>query len=190
MARTPRRSFSDGEFPVFASFRDFKGKSLTWFQPRMLLRYHELSDGSQLFSTLRWLKVFSSLAKVESSEGAFTFKRGGFLKPYVSLRDADLGTDFAMLNLNFFSGGTLAFADGRQFTFTSSSFWGYEWCFKDENGSVMFSIRKRASLKECADVVLSPQAKRDKRLMAAIAVAWYAIVMANEETAVAVAASA
>ncbi|OGS55766.1 MAG: hypothetical protein A3K60_04365 [Euryarchaeota archaeon RBG_19FT_COMBO_56_21] len=149
----------------------------------MLHRYHELSGGGQLLATLRWLKVFGSLAKVESREGNFTLKRGGFVMPYVSVRDAAFDTDFAVLNMNLISGGRLSFSDGHEFTFASLRFWNYDWSFKDESGAVVFSIRRRSSLKQCGDVVISPKAKRDKHLLVAIAAAWYAIVIASEETA-------
>jgi len=185
VARTQRRSESDIDFPVFASFGDFRGKSLTWYQPKFIHRHHELSDGDHLLATLKWLKVFGSLAKVESSEGNFTLKRGGFLMPYVSARDGDLDIDLAVLSMNLISGGRLVFSDGREFTFASLRFWDYEWNFKDENGSILFSIRRRSSLKRCGDVVISPQAKRDRHLLVAIVAAWYAIVMASEESAAA-----
>ena len=172
-------------FPVYASFRDFKGKMLQWYQPSALRRYHELSDGDRLYATLNWLKVFGSLAMVESSEGSFTLKRGGFLSPYVTVRDAGFDTDYAVFRPNFFSGGTLTFSDGGQLTFTSSRFWGFEWSFKDENGAVLCSIRLRSAIRDVGDVVVSQETRRDKRLIATIAVAYYAMVMANDEAAVA-----
>jgi hypothetical protein len=149
----------------------------------MLHRYHELSCGDQLVANLRWVEVLGSLAKVESTEGKFTMKRRGFLNPSVSVRDADFDTEFATLKINLFSGGRLIFADGREFTFTSLRFWNYEWVFKDEGGGMLFSIRRRSSIKHCGDVLLLPEAKLDRRLFVAIAVAWYALVIASEEAA-------
>lgn len=189
VVRGSRRSQFDTEFPVFSTFRDFDGKFLIWSQPAVLTRLHVLSSGEQLYAVLRWQQFFGSLAKANSSEGTYTLKRGGFLNPFVSIRDATFDADFAVLRMNLFSGGTLEFVDGRRFTFTRLRFWNYEWSFKDENGGPVCSIRKRASFKHSGDVVVFPNATRDKHLMVAIIAAWYAIVMASEEAA-AVAASA
>jgi hypothetical protein len=184
VARKPKRSPSDLEFPVFAPFRDFKGNNLEWYQPSALRRHHELTDRGLLYADMQWLKAFGSLAMVESSEGAFTLKRGGFLSPYVTVRDAGFDTDYAVLRPNFFSGGNLTFSDGRQFTFTSARFWGFEWSFKDDGGATQCSLRLRSTIRDVGDVVIPQGVKRDKRLMATIAVAYYAMVMANDEAAV------
>jgi hypothetical protein len=185
VARDSGDSSSDLDFPVFASFRDFSGKSLTWTKPKALRRHHELRDPDHLYATLRWLKAFGSLAQSDSSEGSFTIKRGGFLKPFVSVKDAVFGSDVATLNMNLFSGGTLEFSDGIRYSFSSSRFWGFEWGFKDEHGADLFSLRLRSGFKNSGDVVVSPTARRDRHLMVAIAAGWYAMVLANEEAAVA-----
>jgi len=190
VVRKPSRPTPETAFPLFSPFRDSRGKTLRWYQPSALHRYHELSDGDRLYATLRWVETFGSLARVESSEGVFTLKRRGFLRPYVSVRDAGLGTDLAVLRPNFLSGGTLTFSDGRQLTFTSARFWGFEWSFRNEGGMVICSVRLRSTIRDSGNVVVPVEVKHDKALLVTIAAAYYTMVMANDEAAVIAAGAA
>ncbi len=157
---------------------------MEWIQPRALERHYELKSDGTLFATLTWIKVFGSLAEASSCDGHFTLKRGGFLKPYVTIRDAALDNDIAMLRIGMFRHGTLEFTNGKRLTLVSKRFWGFEWELSDENGMRICSVRMRTSLtKRTGEVVIHEAVRRDRDLMTMLVICWYAMVLMSDEAA-------
>lgn len=178
--------------PPIKSLKDFKGSELSWNQPRALERYHELRSDQDVYATLTWLKVFGSLAEAQTAEGRLTLKRGGFMRPYVTIRDAAMDNDIAVLKIGMFGHGTIEFSNGKRITIISKRFWSYEWEFIDENGQILCTIRQRARvMKFSADVTFFKLVRKDRDLMAMLLMGWYAMVLMKEEAAaVAVAGAA
>ena len=172
------------------SIKDFKGSAMAWVQPRALERQYELRSGQELFATLTWVKVFGSLAEVQTSDGRFTLKRGGFLRPYVTIRDTAMENDLAILKIGMFRHGTLEFTNGKRISLVSGRFWGFEWEFVDENGQKLCSMRmKTQMMKYSAEVTLFEPLRKDSDLMVMLLVGWYTMVLMSEEAAATAVAS-
>ena len=89
---------------------------MEWIQPKAMMRHHVLRSGQDLYATLTWVKVFGSLAEASTADGRFTLKRGGFLRPYVTIRDASLENDIAVLKIGLFRHGSIEFGNGKRIT--------------------------------------------------------------------------
>jgi len=173
------------------SFRDFKESEINWVQPRALERHYELRSGQQVFATLTWLKVFGSLAEAIMADGRFTLKRGGFLRPFVTIRDTVMGNDIAVLRMGMLRHATLEFSNGRRIELISTRFWGFEWEFIDENGMKLCKIRMKAAMtKNSAEVTIFEAVRKDRDLLIMLVIGWYTMVLMNDEAAATAAAGA
>jgi len=171
--------------------KDFKGSEMEWVQPRALERHYELRSNQELFADLSWIRVFGSLAEATTAEGQFSLKRGGFLRPYVTVRDKATENDIAVLKIGMFRHGTLEFSIGKRISLVSARFWGFEWEFIDENGQKICDIRMRhALMKRNGEISISEGIRKDRDLMTMLLMGWYAMVLINDEEAAAGAAAA
>lgn len=163
--------------------RDFQEYKLTWVQPKAFKRYYELRDRREVYATLLWVKAFRSFAEATTAERKVTMKRGGFLHPHIRVTRADFGDDFATLRMRFAGGGSVEFADGRRFEFRVLSMWKNTWGVVDESERILATITMKgfAISHLRADVVIQHKGKPDWDLALLLAIAWYAIVLRNQE---------
>jgi len=169
--------------------KPLEGK-LKWTQPHALTRYHELRLDGALFATLRWKKMFGSLAVAEFYEGSYTFKRAGFLRPYITIRREDAKRNLAIMR--FISGsiirnamlgltGTLEFETGERFAFNRLSFWKPRWAFSDENGNLLATLDRKVKGKPSGMVTVNRDFIHMPYLHILVVVGWYAIILDYEE---------
>lgn len=75
---------------------DVAGQELIWHRKGLLKREFTLHAGDEPMATLQWQKALGSLALYATAGDTWTFKRGGFWHPHVTVRtegsDADLAT--------------------------------------------------------------------------------------------------
>ena len=162
------------------------GESLRWAQPHALIRYHELTSGGALVATLKWPNMYGSLAIGECSMGRFTFKRAGFLHPYVTARVEGTEMDKAVLMLRFRLSGSIEFQDGVRFSFKKPNLLRSKWSLAGENGSQVMSITKRGGGKPRGDVRIHGDMAWDSYPHILALIAWYAIILDYEEREAAV----
>ena len=171
------------------------GQKLKWMQPNALIRYHELRSDGSLYATLKWKKMFGSLAVVECSEGRFTFKRAGFLRPYVTVRGEDSEGDLAtmrfrsgsvMMNTAFGLSGALEFETGPRFAFNRLSFWKSRWAFADENGTPLATFDRKMKGKPTASVTINCDFRHIPYLHILLVLGWYVIILDYEEAEAAI----
>src|SRR5262245_37270197 len=93
------------------------GGELFWRQPKAMQQEFELRAGPEewVVATLRWQKVFGTLALAETPEGRWTFKRSGFWRPHITVRVADTDHDSAVFEPGWSGGGTLTVTGGPTF---------------------------------------------------------------------------
>lgn len=169
--------------------KPLEGK-LKWTQPHALTRYHELRLDGALYATLRWKKMFGSLAVAEFYEGRYTFKRGGFLRPYITVRNENAKLNLAIMR--FTSGsiirntvlglsGTLEFETGERFAFNRLSFWKSRWAFSDENGNLLATFDRKIKGKPTGIVTVNRDFIHMPYLHILVVAGWYAIILDYEE---------
>ena len=168
--------------------RDLIGSSLTCSQPGSS-RAYELGHEGKVFGRLNFQSIFGSLAAAESAEGAFSFKRQGFLQPSISIRRHGSDLDHGRLLMDGWQqGGVLHLADGSRYQFVKMGFLHPEWTFSDSRGKVLARMRFRIGLKYHGEVIIEPMGKDDSNLALLLLLGMYAVVLMNDE-AVAVAAA-
>lgn len=121
------------------SMREFPDRELKWTQPELLKGYFELLCGDDRIGTLRSEKSFGSLATAEASEGQWTFERGGFLRPHVTVRESGSAETIAMFEANWGGmTGSLQYRGGQGIRWASSgpkwTSWHSRWWWFSENG--------------------------------------------------------
>jgi hypothetical protein len=166
------------------------GKSLRWTRPNALIRYHELRSDGGIYATLNWKKMFGSLALGECSEGRFTFKRAGFMRPSVTVRregsESNLATmrfssGSVIMNAAFGLSGVLEFETGHKFAFNRLSFWKSRWAFVDENGIPLVTFDRKMKGKPSANVTLNCDFRRIPYIHILLLLGWYVVILDYEE---------
>jgi hypothetical protein len=120
--------------------------SLTWVQLRGPGREFELKSGDLVFATLKWEKLFGSLATAATAEGAWTFKRVGFFKPSITIRALGSEQNVAVFSPGWTGAGTLEFANGLKLKWTNRDFWHSIWGFLDETGEDVLVFKSSPGL--------------------------------------------
>ncbi len=173
------------------SFQEVPTGYLEWVQPQALTRQFELRWGNEVIATLAWTGLLGSLATGSTADATFTFKRAGFLKPYITVRLPAAGADLARLYMGWNGDGTLVFGDSRRYEFLRWGFWSPQWGFRDAYGRGMCRFSPNAGLvRSGAYVYLDELAARYPDLPLLVLLGWYAIRLYLDEQAAAVSAAA
>jgi len=165
-----------------------QANELVWQKVPGVKRAREIVIDGASWSRLRRMKVFGSLASVESKGGSWTLKRVGFFRPRVSIRKADSNETFGVFTPSFTwfgSAGTLQFERGRVFRWAGTKSFGREHTFFDENQMPL--LRFRGSTGKCRMTFVSGADFPELPLIAALG---YYIIQLNAEDAGVIAGAA
>ena len=172
------------------AIEDLEGNALKWIKPAGG-RYYELVGAGDVYATLKWEGVFGSLATGRTSDLDFTFKRAGFMMPYVTVRKIAYDQEIGKMRMGFGGNGLLEFADGRRFSFTKTGFWNPEWAFCSDDGRRLCTFTMASTLtKRQADVLLDPDGRRLPNVIMLLILGWYVIILQAEEAATAASSTA
>lgn len=175
--------------------KDPNGRVVKWSQPNALTRYHELRSDGGLYATLKWKKMFGSLAVGECREGSYSFKRGGFLHPFVTVRRGDSDVNLAVMrfrsgsvlvNMALGPGGVLEFGTGERFEFNRLSFWKSRWAFTDESGNALVVVDRRIRGKPTGRVYIRCDSRDVPYIGVLLMLSWYVVILDYEEAEAAV----
>ena len=160
--------------------------SLRWEQPRWTQRLHRLVSGETVYATLEWPQAFRSMAVSSSREGRHSFKRGGFLHPFITVRRQDFEMDLAKLSLDWKGNGELVFNNAQRFTFTRDGIARFDYLVTDHRGAQLFSLMKGMTvIKQAGEVHISPAGLSHRDIALLVTLAWYLAVMVSEDAATA-----
>ncbi len=140
---------------------------------------YRLVSGSEAVASLHWQKSVGSLATAETAEGRWTLKRGGFMSPTVSVRDAEHGQDLAILHVHW-NVSTLTARGGAVFRWTRIGFWVPAWQVTDQAGAelVHFEPVRKDSHLEGGLALVAPRGRTIPELLLLLVLGWYFIVLA------------
>jgi len=154
-------------------------------------RFFELRAGSEVLATLKWEKMVGSLATGKTADGSWTLKRGGFLRPYVTVRVAEAEADLAVLRHGARGEGRLQFSDGRGAFWRPTHQRRGEMAFADSSGTWLICFRPISKLfKFEVDVEIAPTALGLSELSLLALVGFYRLALQHDEDAAAAAAAA
>jgi hypothetical protein len=159
--------------------RHRSSNALTWFQLRGPGREFELKSGDVVYATLRWEKLFGSLATVATAEGPWTFKRVGFFKPSITIRVPGSEQNAAVFSPGWTGAGTLEMADGRKLKWTNRDFWHSIWGFVDEAGDDVLVFKSSPGLLKLTVQVDIKKDIPENALLAALGI--YLLILMNDD---------
>ena len=160
-----------------AKLRDLRVSELRWTQPRTFSREFELRT-DQVVGTLIFPSMFGSLARGESADGCWTFKRLGFIQTHVSIRPCQSNQNVAVFRNNCWSGGgALEFHDGRRYL-ADSNLWQTRYSIRTEDEIPLLTFdRVRGVVHLSSDVEVHEAAQSLPELPWMIMLGWYLTVM-------------
>jgi hypothetical protein len=121
------------------------GSKLSWNQPQAAERYYELRAGGTIVATLAWEKAFGSLATAVTSEGSWSFKRVGFLRPVVTVRRPGDADNAAVFQPGWTGEGQLR-VGAASYRWHGRGFWRDEWAWLGEAGQELVSFGRDPKL--------------------------------------------
>jgi hypothetical protein len=170
------------------------GKDLYWMQPT-LRRSYELRAGKDIFATMVFKTELGSLATVKSLEKTWTFKRVGFFKPRITVREKDTETDLLVYSPQWGSAdGVFEIVDGDTYVWKLANHWATQYQVVDLEGEPLISYTSKIDrvsdlIKDQAKVEIGKEMQNGSHLILLIAIGWYLIVLQQGdvmETAMAV----
>src|SRR5262245_29215603 len=164
---------------------------MSWQPTSSFKRVYELRAGVEILGMLRWEKACGSLAVAECAHRAWTFKRGGFLSPRVTVRTPGSDLDSAVLSTQWRGGGTLRVLGGRSYRWSNTSLLRSSWAFSTDSDELLVSLRPRFSLmRHHAEVMIEPRAVSLEDLELLVLLAGYLLILISDDAAAALAAAA
>jgi len=162
------------------------GKRMKWSQPKATVREYLLTLDGREVAKLTYVGIFGSLARGQCAGKTFTFKRGGFLRPFISIRkegfDEDVGT--LRFNWGFSLTGELILANGIKLLFFGPRLGKAECRFTAEDGRHVCSLSHVPGLlKRRGDFVLESHSGNDPDPLLLALLLWYAAVLISDEEA-------
>lgn len=164
-----------------ADFGKFTGTA-AWRRAGRGRRSFKLENSSGTVATLRLRRALSSLGEAKARDGEWTFKRVGFLRPRVTVREAGSDTDIGVFHASLGGDGKLEMADGSSFTRSSRGFWHARRVWRDARGNEVMIVEPKSVLTSTATVTLGEAAKGAPVALLAC-LGYYLTVLAAEEDA-------
>ncbi len=172
------------------------GQPLHWVQPKAMEKRYELRTAEGLYGTLQFENNWGTLARAETADGNWTFKRVGFLNPRITVRRAGSEQNLAVYAPKFWGDGLLELG-GRRYHWKCGNFWASQWGFAGPDDKFIFLLRQGTDefklsdlLKIQAHVDLMPEAHGNGDLPLLMLLGWYLLILHLEEVAGATAAGA
>jgi len=154
---------------------------IVWKQPKMMEPAFELKYSEEVLGTLRFKNSFGSLAEGVMAEGKWTFKRQGFLKTQVTIRQDGNPGNIAVYFTNTWSqGGTLELPDGRKYQ-ANSNFWHSQFEFTDLQEHPILRFTNIGGFKLHARLEILPAAKELPEIPWMVLLGWYLAVMTSRD---------
>ncbi len=163
-----------------------QGTELRWRQPEASKRRYLLQrEGTDVpLATLDWQSFWGTFATATAGETSWTFKRTSFLRPLATVRQVGSDDDLATFEANWQGGGTLTTAGGATFTWKAANFWYSQWDWRDASGAELLHFaNKQGFIRQEAVVAISAGAVQLPELELLIALGWYLLILAANDSA-------
>ncbi len=160
-------------------FSSVNRSALRWIRTAGSRHDFDLFAGEAQIGHLRWHRTGGSLSTFETSDHQWTLKRGGFLAPHVTIRDATSDQEIARLaaHVNF---SVLTVRGGGIYRLQRAGLLVPAWQFTNASGKLLLHIEPvREGRQLVGGVVETEEAgQRLDALPLLAAVSWYYIVLA------------
>ena len=162
-----------------APFSAVDVSALRWMRTSGEPPAFSLLSGDRPLAVLRWTRPTGSLATAETSAGSWSLKRGGFLTPHVTIRDASGRADVGRLEVHLRQ-GILDLVGRRSFRLRRAGLLVPAWQVTDSGGALLAHIEpvRENSRLEGGSVEVEEAARTLPDLPLLLVVGWYFIVLA------------
>jgi len=158
-----------------------------WKPMKGLRRHWELYRAGEPIGGLRFENAFGSLATGRFRDEAWTFKRAGFLHPYVTVRRAGSERELSRAILSW--SGNAQLEVGRAPYRLVGGTWRSDRTWVDRKGATLATIRPKSALKLSGTVEVPDAIDDHVDLPLLLVLGWYLQVLAEEEHAAVIAAA-
>jgi hypothetical protein len=160
---------------------DLCGQNLQWLQPRITEPCFELRSADELLASLRFKNAFGSYAEGTFAGSVWTFKRQGFIKTLVTIREKGKDTNLAVYRNNSWSdGGTIELPDGKKYK-ANSNYWDEQFEYTGESGKPLIRCAQISGFKLHAQLEIFPEASEINQFPWMLLLGWYLVVMSSRE---------
>ena len=146
-------------------------QNLQWTRANWWKRAFELHSGDEVLAKFYPQKETHSMIG-EAADGRWSFKRRSFWNADIVITDSASQTEIAHVKRG--RDKSLAFSDGRLFTFQKNSFWRNEWVWLNNEGTPLIHFQHGKHL------ILEPLALSLPELSLLTIVGWYLMVLQQE----------
>jgi len=158
--------------------------SLRWVPAKKLKRAYDLQADDENFGRIRWPKLFGSLAEAEYRGSRWSFKRGGFLRPHVTVRERSSEVDLAVFELSWGGSGLLKMCGGARFRWERLGFWSRRFAFTDEVGIELVAFEPTFGLlRRTGPVETHGEIGKMPEFGLLVTLGWYVIMLIADDEA-------
>lgn len=158
-------------------------QELHWTQAEGLKGDYELRGGMEPVGRIHFERT--TLATAEAEGAAWTFKREGFWRQHVTVREIGSDNNIAEFRPHLGGGGELHTAYGTTFHLGATNFWHPEWVW-EAAGQPLVTFKPRSGvLKTEGSVEIVRQALQAPELPLLVLLGWYLILLAAKDVAIA-----
>jgi len=148
-------------------------KELKWVQRDS--RNDELVSGKEVLGKLQWTSKLRSLVTAESADGKWTFKRGGFLRPKITIREYGKDNDLYTANIGWNGEATLWLPDQGRFRWVPN-IWHTKWTLMINDEKEIMSIQLDGFSKVSGNVSIEDTSVSIQTLSLLALLGWYLII--------------
>lgn len=160
---------------------DFAALQLQWDESPEVKQRYDLRTGDELLATLAFER--RTLANAECAAGRWTFKREGFWRPQVTIREIGSESNLAVFRPHLGGGGELSAGDGEPYHFKSANFWSTEWIWQHQDRTLV-AYKRGDGFGMKAGVDIAPEARQLPQLSLLVVLGWYLMVLFAQDVAV------
>jgi hypothetical protein len=156
------------------------GQKLLWHRGPESRRKYVLEGASGEAARLAFTSSWGgSLASGQTAHGEWTFKRGGFLHPRITVRRAGADADCAVLSVSNMGNGTLSIEGAGEYNLASSGWLHRSWEFTSAGSRLLHFEQSHGG----AEVEILSAGVPPESLSLLLLLGWYFPVLADEDAA-------
>ena len=157
---------------------------LIWYQPRQFLHIYELRHQQECFATLLWNKQRMSsgidpTASAVSAKGGWSFRHTDHILPMVTVRNLGEYIPYATFNFWSHDWGFLWMSNELTFAWERQE-QDYSWIEIDHGEKMIIFRESELPSKNCAHVLIEPNAWDCPELVLITLLGWYLILVMRE----------
>ncbi len=151
------------------------GMVILIIKPKMTRSYYEISCDEEIIGSINFPKTFGTLAEIKLFDEAWSLKRMGFWKPYITVRRMGDSLDYLQIP---FSGKwqgllTLTTHAGDHYELNQTGFWNPKWVWMKQK-TILMEFDIKSGMKKYAELIIREQ---DELINMLLIIGTYGMIM-------------